>query len=166
MASGISDSRIVELIQQHSAAAKLHRDTMEALRILMYQRSGTRPTGRTAPVWSDERVAALIEGWTTNESTYSIWTRVNAMPGPRISTPKVVAYKAADLKLRRPVLEKPKMIIKRPKGLTTEDLIEGDKNLRAGWKPAQIADWFGCTLEDAQEWHRTWHEVTKAEKTP
>lgn len=43
--------------------------------------------------------------------------------------------------------------VPRPASLSTEDLAEGDRNIRAGWTPAQLVDWFGITLPEAAAWH-------------
>jgi hypothetical protein len=54
------------------------------------------------PVWSDDRMLALQNGWESGDDAEDILKTLNAMPGERIASPNVVRAKAMDEAFVRP----------------------------------------------------------------
>lgn len=159
MVSGIKDDTIDDIIarhiEQHRKAARLHSDTVRLLTIWKEQRAKHKPD--RAKVWTPERVELLRAAWLQPKSSRDVWNELNDLPGVPISSPRSVARQAERLGIRRIVK------VTRPKGLTKEDYAEGDAGIRAGWSPAKLADWFGCSMEDASKWFNTMRDRMKEE---
>ncbi|GGJ13999.1 hypothetical protein [Neoroseomonas lacus] len=72
---------------------------------------------------------------------------------PEITSPSESAEAEPEAASLPPMAEATPDPIRRPSGLSADDLAEGDRNIRAGWTVAQMVDWFGITSPEAAAWH-------------
>lgn len=88
-------------------------------------------------------------------------------PAPRLDAPAAIDHRTGRPLTGRGQAERTpragegiEVRIIRPKGLTDEDIAEGERNiLERGWNGMKVAEWFGVSLGAATDWCRTAREA-------